>query len=316
MVALEVLVSKSMQEFVAALPPRWQDQIGPKRWRIITADAAAKSTGHSRGAPVALAVPVQDFLVRRIELPLASRFQLANLMQFEAPRHVPLPLESACLDFRIVHNDISASRTVVELAIIRREAVEADLQQAATAGIKIEAIYLQTSNGPWLARRPVALDWRQRWLSRRQQVRYLQFGIPILLFLLWVLAAQSWATRLAEQRDAAELVARTQAAGVEPLRLQLTALNDKIGYLASIRKRASAAAVTEEIARLLPDDAWLQELDLEDQTVRMLGTAQNATDLLRDFSASALFTNVQFEAPLTQAIGVQGDQFDILMSRR
>jgi Tfp pilus assembly protein PilN len=69
------------------------------------------------------------------------------------------------------------------------------------------------------------------------------------------------------------------------------------------------------VARLLPDDAWLQELDIDDDTVHLRGTARHATDLLGIFSASPLFTDVKFEAPLTQAYGSDGDQFDIAMTR-
>ena len=110
-------------------------------------------------------------------------------------------------------------------------------------------------------------------------------------------------------------MARHEAAGVAPLRQQLEALNARLALLAGARNRPSGAAVTEEVAHLLPDDAWLQELVIDDQTVRLRGTARHATDLLRIFSASPMFKDVKFEAPLTQAYGSGGDQFDIAMTR-
>jgi general secretion pathway protein L len=130
-----------------------------------------------------------------------------------------------------------------------------------------------------------------------------------------MLAVQDWAARLAADRDAAVLAARSQAAGIEPLRQQFQALDGTLGFLVNVRNRASAATITEEVARLLPDDAWLGELDIEDQDVRLLGTASHATDLLRVFSGSPLFNSPRFEAPLTQASGSAGDQFDIVMTR-
>jgi len=95
----------------------------------------------------------------------------------------------------------------------------------------------------------------------------------------------------------------------------LITVDNKLDYLAQVSSRPSAAAVTEEVARVLPDDAWLQELDVEDQTVTLRGTAQHATALLKTLSASPLFSNVQFEAPLTQGFSGNGQQFDIIMTR-
>jgi len=120
---------------------------------------------------------------------------------------------------------------------------------------------------------------------------------------------------MADERDQEVATTRGEAEQVVPLRQELAALNDQIAFLAAARSQPSGATITEEVARLLPDNAWLQELDIDGQTVHLRGTALHATDLLGIFSASPLFTDVKFEAPLTQAYGAAGDQFDIAMTR-
>jgi len=262
-----------------------------------------------------LRLPAHEVLLRRIELPLVARAQLPALMRFEAPRHVPLPPGQARIDYRVVTRDLPASRMVVELAIIRIEAIEQSQLWAKVTGLEPEAIVIDSPHGIWFARRLLIRSRQEVWFNARLRHLGIRAAIPVLLALAWVIAAQNWAARLAIDRDQTLAIARSEAAGVAPLRHELAALNDRITVLAAARTRPSAAAITEEVARLLPDDAWLQEITISDDVVHLRGNARHATDLLDIFSASPLFRDVKFEAPLTQAYGSGGDQFDIAMTR-
>jgi len=315
LVALELAAEHAADELLAALPQRVRDVFSDARWRVIEASALFAVTPAVDDRPVALALPAHEFLLRRIELPLTARLQLADLMRFEASRHVPLPPDQARLDFRIVSRDLAASRMVVELAIIRAAVVEEAHRSAKAAGFEPEAVAIGTAQGVWFARRLLERAPREVWFNARLRRLGLRVAIPVVLALAWVLAAQNWAGRMADERDQEVATTRGEAEQVVPLRQELAALNDQIAFLAAARSQPSGATITEEVARLLPDNAWLQELDIDGQTVHLRGTALHATDLLGIFSASPLFTDVKFEAPLTQAYGAAGDQFDIAMTR-
>lgn len=310
---LEVVLERWLRYTIMALPMAWQSLLNRRRWLVFTGDQNTKLQHMLR--PVAIALPDTEFLCRKIELPLMSRLQLPRLMRFEALRHIPLPLAEARVDFRIVQRDFGPGRMVVELAIARTEAVREAEAAVRAAGITPEAVLLYTSEGPWYSRRLLGRAWREVLETRRYQKLFLQAALPIVLGLACIIGAQNWAGRLAASRDAAVTAARLQAAGVEPLRQQLASLNDQITFLANVRTQPSAAVLIEEVAKRLPDDAWLQELDIEVQTVRLVGTSGHATDLLTVFSASPLFSNVTFEAPLTPAPMTDGSQFDLAMTR-
>jgi len=140
LVALELAAEHAADELLAALPQRVRDVFSDARWRVIEASALFAVTPAVDDRPVALALPAHEFLLRRIELPLTARLQLADLMRFEASRHVPLPPDQARLDFRIVSRDLAASRMVVELAIIRAAVVEEAHRSAKAAGFEPEAV--------------------------------------------------------------------------------------------------------------------------------------------------------------------------------
>jgi general secretion pathway protein L len=315
LVALELAAERAAKELLGALPQRLRTVFGDLRWRVIDANALPAAMSVTDDRPVALGLPTHEFLLRRIELPLTARLQLADLMRFEAPRHVPLPPDQARLDFRIVSRDLAASRMVVEIAVIRAAVIEEAHRSTKALGLEPEAVAISTAQGVWFARRLLERSPREVWFNARLRRLGLRAVIPIALALAWVAAAQNWAGRLADERDREVVAARGEAEQVVPLRQELAALNDRIAFLAAARGQPSAAVITEEVARLLPDDAWLQELDIDGQAVHVRGTAHRATDLLGIFSASPLFTDVKFEAPLTQAYGAAGDQFDIAMTR-
>lgn len=310
---VEATLERWWNDTVAALPAAWRRVFGPGRWLVFAAGQEAVPGGTLQ--PVAVTLPEGEFLLRRLELPLLPSWQLPRLMRFEASRHIPLPLAEARVDFWIVQRDFAAGRMVVELAITRVEAVRQVEALVRAAGVRPEAMLLYTRRGVWYSRRLLARSWREVLETRRYRKLFLRAVLPIAFGLACITGAQNWAGRLAASRDVAVTAARAEAAGVEPLRQQLAGVNDQISYLTSIRTQPSAAVLTEEVAKILPDDAWLQELDIEAQTVRLVGTSGHATDLLTVFSASPLFSDVKFEAPLTPALMTGGSQFDLVMTR-
>lgn len=302
-----------LRELGAALPERFRIYIGDSRWLRVGEDDARAPGAELR--PWAVLIEADKILLRQIELPLVSRWQLTKLMQYEKLQHVPLPLDQVITDFRIVERHNKTGRMRIELAIMRREMVKAALDSARAKGIEPDALAIPSDSGIWFARRPLQVRWQD--ILRRPHIQRvaIKLVVPTGLALLCIVVAQGWAGRFAASREAEALTMRQQAAPIAPLRQQLTTLDTKLSVLVQAYAQPSAAAAIEEVARLLPDDAWLQELDIEDKTVTLRGTAQHATALLKIFSGSPLFSNVQFDAPLTQAFTGGGQQFDITMTR-
>jgi general secretion pathway protein L len=73
----------------------------------------------------------------------------------------------------------------------------------------------------------------------------------------------------------------------------------------------SMAVVLEALSRALPDDAWLNRLEVEQATVRLGGNATNAPALIGQIEASGHFTDVQFSAPTTLQEGETQESFTI-----
>ncbi len=73
----------------------------------------------------------------------------------------------------------------------------------------------------------------------------------------------------------------------------------------------SVTAVWEELARVLPDSAYLTDLEVKEQNVAISGYATEATALVVALEQSALFSNASFTAPVVKSPGQNGERFQI-----
>ena len=95
---------------------------------------------------------------------------------------------------------------------------------------------------------------------------------------------------------------------LQPQITQLEAMQDKgqqaAQRLAALSRFEDGAVLPLEIllelTRLLPPDAWLQQLQLEGDTVAISGLSDSASGLLQVLSASAYFENPQFTSSITR----------------
>ena len=62
--------------------------------------------------------------------------------------------------------------------------------------------------------------------------------------------------------------------------------------------RVPSVLLLEEVTRLVPDDAWVEELRIEGDIVEIAGLARAAAPLLTVFETSPYFHETQFTAPL------------------
>jgi general secretion pathway protein L len=55
-----------------------------------------------------------------------------------------------------------------------------------------------------------------------------------------------------------------------------------------------------QLTKLLPDGTWLQELQINEDTVEISGSSNRAADLVPPLENSPYFTQVEFTAPITR----------------
>lgn len=108
--------------------------------------------------------------------------------------------------------------------------------------------------------------------------------------------------------------ARSEATGVRRL---IEKRNEKINQISLVREQKQssvpAAVILEELARIIPDSAWVTEIDLSSANISFNGVAKSAASLIPILEESPLFRSPTFKSPVVRGGNRAGETFSITM---
>ncbi|MFZ6764875.1 PilN domain-containing protein [Pseudoroseomonas sp. WGS1072] len=312
------------------LPPRWR---GRRRRLVVDLRGAAPGLARLQGgrvqplgplagrAPAALGrarrlillVPPAWVLRRVLTLPAAAEARLGEVLDFEIEQHVPFAAAEVLWDARVLRRLAEAQRIEVEVAVLPRAAIA----EAARAARGRAAHAVLEARGdpaaPWPA---IPLDGlappARRW--RGPLEAGLAAAVPLLALYLGLAALWAGEERvLAAEAEA--VAARRGAERILALEAGNQALRERLSAAAALRGgRPAAVAVLEQVAALLPDDAWLTEFRLAGDQLLLTGFAARSDALLGQLDAAPGFRNPRFAAPVTRGPRDPADRFQVALT--
>jgi|GEM_PF-533461 len=224
----------------------------------------------------------------------------------------PLPLEQVLCAWTLRPASAGLDGWHADWGLCPEPNVQAALQRA---GLGADApVFLARADGRVLAARGAARQQSMR-RQRRSDVfalivlalAVLSLGIPALM----PLALKRQTVIHAMQHQAAV----TQQAA--PLRDKLDALRQNADTMAQLREEAAGsvplASVVERLAAALPDDTWLNRLEVSNRQIRLTGFTGNATNLISRLSKEAEFADVHTTAPTVRDESEAKDRFSFEM---
>ncbi len=250
--------------------------------------------------PVTICLSGELGLRKIINLPLAARDDLDQLLRFEMDRLTPFRADEVYFAQRIIDTDTANRRIAVELAVAPKSVVEHALQTAQTVGATAARLELGVARQG--GEEPLNLLPHESGdgTSRRRLIRALMLIALFLAVVAVAIPLQRQRTKLAALTDQ---VAATKVEAEESyaLRAQLDQLT-QTGYFLLTEKgrRPMATEVLAELTRLVPDQAHLAQLILQDGELQLHGSAATASDLISRLDQSPLFRAPQFRSPVTQ----------------
>lgn len=267
------------------------------RWRDILAE-------FRDGRPeVRLCLHEDQVLALPVEMPAAVEGNLDQALRYQIDQISPFRADQVVLDHRIERHDSEHDRIEVTLRILRGEDLEPVLARAQAFGAVVHAVDTLAGDDP---PQPEGFNLlpesrRPRYVHARARFNLL-LGVGLVVVLALVMAQ----TVILRERSVSVLQTEADQLRVEAQRvMQLQqALEDTLlaaNFLAE--KRASQPAVIElmkELTRILPDDIWLQQFQLQGSDLRIQGQADGSQRVIGLLDASAFF-----EAPeITGAISI------------
>ncbi len=274
-----------------------------------TAQAVAPTLLQGR---VLLRLSRRQALVHRVALPLATLGDLRQVLRFEMERQTPFSAEQVYFDYHVVHKNTVRQQVEVDLYVVPRGVVDRLLLRLAHLGIRPTVVDVGDADaGTASIINLLPAEHRRAKVAGGRLNRAL--AALLVLLLVAAVAVPLWEKRrvvvtllpLAEQ-------ARQEAAKATALRAELESAVTDAQFLAEMKHRAPVVIdILDELTQILPDDTWLQVLELRGEEVRLQGESEQATALVALVEASPMFQGAAFQSPVTRNPATGAERFNL-----
>jgi general secretion pathway protein L len=267
---------------------------------------------HGKAVELSLQIPESRVLRKVVSLPLAAEENLRQVLGYAMDRETPFRAEQVYYDFRIVDRDRATKRLRVELVVVPRAELDEVLDRLAGLGLYPD---LAAPAAGDLEESPLNLLPPERRRDRAPTWKVLNTALAVAagVLLLVAVALPLWQRRQAVswiESRVAEV--KNEARAVEDLRRQIDGLAADARFLAD-RKRSSPVTISvlAELSRVLPDDTWLYQFEINGTELLVQGESTTSSAVIGLVEASPLFRNAAFRSPVTQNRVTGAERFNL-----
>jgi general secretion pathway protein L len=262
------------------------------------------------GRTAVLRLTEQDVLGKTVTLPLAAERELEQVLGFEMDRETPFKAEEIYWNHQIDGVDRQNGRLSVRLVLLPKANLAPLLTALGQFGIRPRRA--EIADGPDAgAYLPLEGDGGR---THRASHRLI-WSAAVCCAILGVAAVVT--PFLRQERALASLdqqiaVGRTAAAEADSLRQEIDRLTGSADFIESERDKAGRPlAVLAAATRVLPDDTYLTEMELQKRKVTLTGRSAAAARLIGPLAADGSFRNPGFAAPVTRVEALHTELFTI-----
>lgn len=267
---------------------------------------------------VRLCIARDEALVRRVAMPLATEENLEQVLAFEMDRLTPFRAEDVYFDYRVVSRDAAGGKLWVLLAVARRALVDPRIERLRALGANLQGVTVAHDAAAGMPPLDL-LPSEQRGERETGRERMVQRSLAAAVLVLFALALFIPLWRKRETVIALQplvAAARQEAEAANRLGGSLERQVDDYNFLLA-KKYATYPALTyvEELTRLLPDNTWLQQLELRSsgkgREVQITGETASSSKLIEILEQSRLLRNAGIRGTVTRGSTPNSERFMI-----
>lgn len=269
-----------------------------------------------------LRLRADQVLVRRVTMPAATEENLPQVVAFEMDRLTPFRGEDVYHDERVLSRDPANAQIVVQLAVARREVVDAAVNAARDLGVNVRGVLVPENAAPGAAGLDVLPSEQREGRDNPNDrlIRRAMWGVVAVL-LLMALLLPAWQKREAAIGLLPVLAkAETDAKASDTLARELERQVADYNYLLAKKHATPSLAFIEELSRLLPDNTWVQQFDLraagKGREVQITGETPSSSKLIELLEQSTLLQNAAPRGAVTRASQPGFERFVIAAEAR
>lgn len=262
-----------------------------------------------------LCLPRSRVLLRQLRLPAAAENNLPQVLGFEMDRQTPFKADQVFSDYRITARDPASKTISVELAVVPRPAMDADLERLESLEPALDGVdgWSDQAGSAPLGFNFLPRDRRVKRHNTRLRINLALAAVAVLLLLvamnLWVANREHALAAMTD--DVAAL--QKEAKQVTVLRKGLAESVKAASYLGRKKSTApSLVAMVQEVTHALPDDTWLMRLSVNDGTkISLQGQSAHAAALIEKLSGASTLTSPSFQGVIQPDSRTGKERFNI-----
>lgn len=273
----------------------------------------AKIRHHCARAPrLQLCLAPQSYLTREMRLPASAENEVWPILDLELTRGTPFGPEQVYQGCHFL-GERSSNEIKISHIVVKRGQLEwvLNIVRAEDYDLLPRIKLLHNESALEFDLRPsISAPGPKRLVLHRLRSITAVSAIASVLLLLGLLhwrqmtALYELSLRTEATRERA-VVVRTKLSELERDMAIFSALQE------AYEQRPSIVTILRELTELVPDGAWLTELNIEPDAIILTGHAKSSVNILVAFEASPLFGQARFASPVIRAPGDSVERFSI-----
>jgi general secretion pathway protein L len=262
---------------------------------------------------IRLCLEQKKYLFKKVTLPIETEENLREVLAFEMDRQTPFSADQVYYDY-VINARNRENRTLdITLILAPIDKISQALNQLEENSVRINAISPCEETDSNLNEVNLLPPEKREKPRKRYRLVNLALFLLLLPLVFGNLVLPVWQkSLLAEQLDTDLSQIRTKATEVAALRDQVTAARNENRFLEE--KKLTSVTVLDillELTLLLPDDTWINNFEVRENTVHLHGQSNASASLIPILETSKLFQNVTFRSPVTRSKKNNTEQFHI-----
>lgn len=263
---------------------------------------------------VLLVLGPQRVLKKKMTLPLATEENLRQVLEFQIDQITPFSSAQVYFCHHIVSRDFERGFLSLEFIATPRDVVDMAVKKLSEWGVTVRGVVTQDmlDAGSLTSLLPSAptkapLVWLgggNRWLLAGVIVLMLAaMAMPLVIKRQAVVELLPWVDR-----------GKRAAEAVDRVRGELESRVEQHNYLLEKKQALTPVILAlEELARVLPDDTWVQQLDIKGRELQIQGETASSVRLIGLFEKSDVFRDASFRSPLTKGQTAGAERYQLAL---
>ena len=250
---------------------------------------------------IRLCLPDSEMLQCPVEMPMAVEAGLEQALRYQLDQLTPFRADQVYFDHEIISRDTEHGRLKLELRLVPVASVEDLLERLSAIGIRPHAIDVVEMTDEPAARGFNLLPEESRpvYVYARARMNWLLAGAGVLLLALVMAQSIYLRGQTVDRLNAEVNQLRQEAEAVMALQQELEDSLTAANFLAERRRRQPVAIqVLDEVTKVLPDDIWLQQLQVRGNELMMQGLADGSQRLIELINNSDLLDEAEFRGSI------------------